>query len=85
MKMWYFFGMMDMTGVTEGQDLLAFSLGDDMYRTASVQRGTGEEWDVCANEIGDYTDREWGTACWACRFVGITGAASQRFHTSITT
>jgi hypothetical protein len=32
-----------------------------------------------------YTDGERGTACRACRFVGIAGSASVRFDASITT
>jgi len=42
---------------------------------------------MCVNEVGGYTDgaRERGTACRACHFVGITGAASVRFDASFTT
>jgi hypothetical protein len=40
---------------------------------------------MCVNEVGDYTERERGAACRACRFVGIAGAASVRFDASITT
>jgi hypothetical protein len=40
---------------------------------------------VCVNEVGDCTDGERGTACRACHFVGIIGAASVGFDASITT
>jgi hypothetical protein len=49
-----------------------------VHGTGTVEGGTGE--------VGDYhTDGERGTACRACRFVDITGAASVRFDASITT
>lgn len=35
-------------------------------------------------EVGGFTEGERGTACRACRFVGIIGAASVRFDASIT-
>ncbi len=39
----------------------------------------------CPEWVKSVTDGEWGTACGTCRFVGITGASSMRFDTSITT
>jgi hypothetical protein len=39
---------------------------------------------VCVDEVGDNTDGERVTACRACRFIGVPGAAGVRFDASIT-
>ena len=56
-----------------------------MYSSSIAHGGAGRNRMCGVNEVGDYTGGEWGTAFRACRFVGITGAASILIDAIITT